>query len=218
MKIMFKGFVCAAAVMAAVAISGCASSSGYSKGGDAAKGMDKAAAEVQAIVQQTSLTLGSLSNLVNHPAPNLVPQYKEFTSATKKLTSLSESVDKKAADMRERGDAYFAEWNKGATNITNADLRKISEDRRNEVASAFAEVADSLKRSKDAFDPFLSNLRDIQQVLNLDLTQGGLRSIQSVAKTASENGQKLKGALTEAAEDIESLAGKMSSSGPAPKS
>lgn len=219
MKTLTKGLLSGAVLAVAVAFSGC-SSTGYSKGGDASKGMDKTSQEVDAIVTQTEETLNCLSNLVNHPAPDLVPQYKAFEKATKKLTSLSGSVDKKATEMKQRADAYFAEWDKGMTNISNPDLRKTSEERRAEVSSAFDEVASSLKKSKDAFDPFLSDLTDIRQVLGLDLTQGGIQAVQKTAKTAIAHGEDLRSALTEAADDIRALAAKMSSQGPAsaPKS
>lgn len=216
MKTITKGLLCGSVLAAAVIISGC-SSSGYSKGGNTSKGMEKTGSEVEAIVDQTQLTLTSLSNLVYNPAPDLVPQYKAFAGATKKLTSLSESVDKQAAEMKERADAYFAEWDKGMTNITNPDLRKTSEVRRGKVSSAFDEVAQSLGKSKDAFDPFLSDLKDIQKVLELDLTQGGIKSIQKIAKSAIAHGEDLRAALTDAAGDISDLASKMSSQGPAPE-
>lgn len=216
MKTITKGFLCGTVVAAALIVNGC-SSTGYSKGGDASKGLDKTGSEVESIVTQTDLTLTSLSNLVYKPAPDLVPQYKAFAGATKKLASLSDSVDKKATEMKERANAYFAEWDKGMTNIANPDLRKASEARRAEVSNAFDAVAESLRKSKDAFDPFLSDLQDIQQVLNLDLTQGGIKSVEKTAKSAIAHGEDLRAALTDAADDIRSLASKMSSQGPAPK-
>lgn len=180
--------------------------------------MDKTGTQVQAIVTQTDLTLTTLSNLVYKPAPDLVPQYKAFSGATKKLASLSDSVDKHAATMKERADAYFAEWDKGMTNISNPQLRQTSEERRAEVSKAFDDVADSLKKSKDAFDPFLRDLKDIEQVLSLDLTQGGIQSVQDIAGSAIAHGEDLRAALTDAAKDIQGLAAKMSSQGPAPES
>jgi hypothetical protein len=217
MNIIGKAFLCASATAAlALAIVGC-STAGYSKGGNAAKGMDKTSENVDAIVDQTVLTLTSLSNLVYAPAADLVPQYKAFAGATKKLTSLSEGVDKQASKMRELADAYFAEWDAGMTNISNADLRKTTESRRAEVSTAFDDAASSLQKSKDAFNPFLSDLRDIQQVLSLDLTQGGIQSVQKPAKSAIAHGEDLRAALTDAASHIRDLAAKMSAHGPAPE-
>ena len=181
MKVITKGLACGCVLASALIISGC-SSTGYSKGGNTAKGMSKTGAEVDAIVSQTELTLTSLSNLVYNPAPDLVPQYKSFEKATKKLSSLSKSVDDKALQMKERADAYFAEWDKGMTNISNADLRKTSEERRAVVSGAFEDVASSLKKSKEAFDPLLADLTDIQKVLSLDLTQGGLQAVRSSSR------------------------------------
>lgn len=217
MKLTSKALICgsALAALAVIITTGCASS-GYSKGGNTAKGMDKTGMEVEAIVTQTDLTLSTLSNLVYSPATDLVPQYKAFAGATKKLTALSENVDKQASQMRDLADVYFAEWDAGTTNISNPDLRQTSEARRSEVSSAFDEAAESLKKSKAAFDPFLSDLTDIQQVLSLDLTQGGIQSIQSTAKSAIAHGEDLHAALTEAAGDIRELAAKMSAQGPAP--
>ena len=202
---------------ASLIVSGC-SSSGYSKGDSASKGMDKTGSEIEAIVQQTDMTLGSLSNLVFAPAPDLVPQFKKFSSDTKKLSSLNKSVEDKAAEMKERAKAYFASWDQGMTNISNPDLRKKSEERRADVSNSFDELAQSLKKSKEAFTPFLSDLKDVEQMLSLDLTQGGIKSVESVAKSAIAHGTDLKEALTDAAGDVKTLAAKMSSSGPAPSS
>jgi hypothetical protein len=126
-------------------------------------------------------------------------------------------VDKKAKEMRDRAEAYFAEWDKGMTNITNPDLRETSESRRADVSAAFDQVADSLKRSKDAFDPFLSDLKDIEQVLSLDLTMGGIEAVQKISKSAIAHGEDLRAALSDAAGDIRGLATKMSAQGPAPQ-
>jgi hypothetical protein len=54
-------------------------------------------------------------------------------------------------------------------------------------------------------------------VLNLDLTQGGIKSIEKVTKTAIEHGEDLRAALAQAAKDIQALATKMSAQGPAKK-
>jgi dGTP triphosphohydrolase len=214
MKSIINAIVCGTFVLtAAIIVNGC-SSSGYSKAGSTSKGMDKAGSEVEAIVAQTQNTLTSLSNLVYNPAPDLVPQYKEFSSDTKKLASLSKSVDAKAKEMKERANDYFKEWDMGMTNITNPELRATSEKRRAEVSSSFDDVANNLKKSKAAFDPFLADLTDIQQVLNLDLTQGGIKSIQKVAKTGLEHGEELRAALGDAAKSIQNLAAKMSAQGP----
>ena len=212
MKTIVNGMVSGTLLAAAIFISGC-SSSGYSKASDTSKGMGKAGDEVEAIVAQTQVTLTSLSNLVSHTAPNLVPQYKAFSANTKKLASMSKSVDAKAADMKKRAAAYFAEWDKGMTNISNSELRATSESRRADVSNSFNEVASSLKKSKEAFDPFLSDLKDIQQVLDLDLTQGGIASIQKVAEDGIKHGEDLRTSLAEAAKQIQDLAGKMSSQG-----
>jgi hypothetical protein len=213
MKPIVNGILCATLLASAIIVSGCASS-GYSKASDTSKGMDKAGNEVEAIVAQTQLTLTSLSNLVNHPAPDLVPQYKAFSSNTKKLASMSKSVDAKAADMKKRAAAYFKEWDKGMTNISNPELRATSESRRADVSSSFNQVASSLQRAKAAFDPFLLDLKDIQQVLDLDLTQGGIASIQKVAAEGIEHGEELRASLSDAAKQIQALAAKMSAQGP----
>ena len=213
MKNITKGLLLGTAVAVSVIITGC-SSAGYSKGDSAAKGMEKTGSEIDAIVQQTELTLTSLSNLVYAPAADLVPQFKKFAGDTKKLASLSKSVADKSVEMKERAKAYFTAWDQGMTNISNADLKKKSEARRADVSSAFDEVAESLAKSQKAFSPFLSDLKDIEQMLSLDLTKGGIGSVQSVAKSAIAHGDDLRDALTEAAKDINALASKMSSQGP----
>jgi hypothetical protein len=123
-------------------------------------------------------------------------------------------VDAKAAQMKERAAQYFKAWDEGMARISNEQLRATSEERRADVSSAFNAVASSLQKSRAAFDPFLADLKDIRQVLNLDLTQGGIRSVQGVAKKAIAHGEELRVALSEAAQDITRLSAKMAPQGP----
>jgi hypothetical protein len=212
MKTAVSGVIFGTVLTAAILVSGCASTG--SKASSTTRDMDQAANEVNAIVAQTDRTLTSLSNLVLHPAPNLVPQHREFTKDTQRLASLSARLDATAAQMEGRAEQYFKEWDEGTAKISNEQLRATSEERRADVSSAFDAVASSLQKSRAAFDPFLADLKDIRQVLNLDLTQGGIRSVQGVAMKAMAHGEELREELSAVAQNITRLSAKMAPQGP----
>lgn len=213
MKSIVQDLVIVAVACAFVLTVGC-STTGGSKGSSALAGMDAAADEVDTIVAQTAATLGALSNLVSNPSSDLQPQFKALASATKKLASQSQKVDKRMDDMDARAQAYFEEWETQAETIQNENLRNISERRREEVALSFKEVAESLGKSKAAFDPFVASLKDIQTALSLDLTKAGIFAVSNLVAEAYSSGAELKGALADAASDIRKLAAEMSSTTP----
>ena len=65
-------------------------------------------------------------------------------------------------------------------------------------------------QSRTAFQPFLSDLRDVQKFLSTDLTAGGLAAIKDTAAKATQDAAPLKQSLARLSDEFRSLGLSMS--------
>lgn len=194
---------------------GCQSSSGssnYNQASRTSTSLQDTAASIDEGETQITAVLLALSNLVNHPDPDLKPQYRQFESSVDKLNTLAKNVREQAVAMQEKGGAYFHQWNADLATIQNEDIRSRSQERKNTVEGRFERVRSSYATINDAFVPFMSRLNDVKTVLANDLTRGGLDSVRNVSDQANQDAIPLRTALRQLSTDFKNLGLTLSSS------
>jgi hypothetical protein len=165
--------------------------------GCASTGNDKSASTVKSLAKSSKLvdkstvlidqTQAKLNDLVSNPNPDLRKQFDAFNSSVNDLGSTALEVSSEAGEMKAQGAAYFTKWDEETAKIQNEDIRHRSQERKQEVAANFARISQQYDDTKTAFQPFMSDLRDVQNFLNTDLTAGGLAAIKDAkAKSASD--------------------------------
>ncbi|MEI9960889.1 MAG: DUF2959 family protein [Limisphaerales bacterium] len=112
------------------------------------------------------------------------------------LSSTATDVANKSEEMKSQGAAYFANWDVETAQIHSEDIRHRSAARKQEVAANFARISDQYDETKNAFAPFMSDLRDVQKFLSTDLTAGGLAAIKDVAAKATRDAVPLKESMS----------------------
>jgi len=194
----------ASLIALAVWLTGCASS-GYKQGDTAATNIRKAADRIDALPKEIERALGSLSDLVNNPQPDLKPQFKKFSSDVKRVEASAEHVQAARRSMAEKGQAFFDKWDEQLANITNEDIKARSQSRKEVVASRLMEVKVSYEQTEQAFKPFIADLRDIQTFLSIDLTSGGVEAARDPLKKAMQDAIPVTEAVRELAADFQAL-------------
>ena len=106
--------------------------------------------------------------------------------------------------------AYFAGWDQESAQIQNEDIRSRSETRRNEVAARFARISAQYDDARTAFQPYMSDLRDVQKFLANDLTSGGLAAIKEPAAKATTDATAVKESLDRLSDQFKDLGASMS--------
>ena len=167
----------AVAVVGAVLAAGC-SSIGYKKQNLTAANIQSTGNLITDLQGKLDTTLTSLNNLVNQPQADLRPQYKTFASNITALQSAAKKLSAARTDIAAKEKEYFAEWNQEIAQMQNADIKAISQSRRDEVAKNLASLKTSYAQTDMAFKPFLADLQDVQKYLSVDLTAGGLAAIK----------------------------------------
>lgn len=200
---------------ALTAIVGCASSN-YEKGAATGASITDAANKIAAGKVKIDTVLTSLNDLVNTSQGDLTPKYKQFSTAVDDLQSAAQNVKDRVADMRGKGDEYFKAWDEQLAQIKNEDIKSRSTERKQAVMKEFTDIKKSYTEVQMSFQPFMSNLKDIQTALGNDLTMQGIAAIKPVAEKTNQNGAQLKTAVDKLEGEFRDLGVAMASSAPAP--
>ena len=190
-------------------ITGCASNN-YNRSANTAATLDQSSSMVIKGSLLIDESLADLNDLVSNPDPDLRKQFEKFNNVVGELDASAKDLASKAREMKAQGKDYFAGWDKESAQIQNEDIRNRSEARRNEVASRFDRISEQYDTTQAAFQPLLSDLRDVQKFLSTDLTAGGLAAIKDSAAKATRDAVPLKESLAKLSEEFKSLGLSMS--------
>jgi ABC-type transporter Mla subunit MlaD len=217
MKHLFSSRSLAMCALAALPLilAGCASPD-YDQGSKTASGLKESAAKIEATQAKLDQTLAALNDLVNNPKPDLRPQYKKFSSGVDEVESLAEHVSSSVQSMSARSKEFMDQWSAQLAEIKNEDIHKRSEVRQREVTAALTKVKQRYAEAQANFQPFMSDLRDIQKYLGTDLTQAGVAGMRSTAAKANVDAASLKKSVDNLITEFKALGVSMSASNPAP--
>jgi hypothetical protein len=118
---------------------------------------------------------------------NLQQNFKTYTAAVKDVQTAGDKARARATAMKENGRAYVAKWEKEMDQVSNPELRAGAAARRQKIKANYESILASGRSVRDAYQPFLKDLQDIQRALASDLTPGGVSAAApAIDKTKSE--------------------------------
>jgi hypothetical protein len=203
-------FVC---VLALIEFSGCASAN-YQKADDASNSLRKAAIQINGENRAIDVTLATLDNLVNRPAPDLKPQFKSFSKSVDRLAASAKRAEKAAEVANRKSAEYFRNWDKETAAINFEAVRDQSVSRKTQVSNESNTVNQRYRENQAVIEPLISYLQDIRTALSTDLTQGGLNSVKQLVDNAEQNAHKVQAALARLTTDLSTSRTEMSSVAP----
>jgi hypothetical protein len=186
---------------------------GYEGGMKTASNLQSAAEKIQKVQTQVDQALANADALVNQPQPDLRKQFTKFQESLSTLESTAKDVSERAADMKKRGDAYFAQWEKDIAEIHDEDIKKVTAERRAQRMDQFQKVQLSYQQVAETFKPYLADLRDIEQALSAELTTGSVEAMKPFVSKAKNDKVPLRQASEALIQQFRDLGVQMS---PAP--
>jgi len=149
-------------------------------------------------------SLKSLDTLAGTRDEDLKTPYQAYAKSVAALEDQAKVVRAQAEDMQAKGDAYFKAWE------TEAATPEMSSERKAQLTEAYAKIKDDTIAARDAFQPFLASLKDVQSYLSLDLSRKGIDSVQDLAKKAKANGDVVKAKIETVIQQTNSVRGMLS--------
>ena len=190
-----------ALILSAVGLTGC-STTGYRKGDATAASLQTGSSTIQAESRALSLTIDSLNELVNTPAPDPRPQFKNFSRSLDQLVASAAEADEAVKDIRKRSDAYFAAWDTELSAMGFDVVRENSTLRKTAVSNQVDVICRRYEDNQAVVAPLIAYLQDIHRALSVDLTREGLDAARPIVRNADDNSRKVQSALTRLTADL----------------
>ena len=141
----------------------------------------KALVRAKEQVNETTAAMNALAS----GGGDMKSNYARFSQAVAETQRQGEMARKRGADMREQADAYIASWQREMADVDNPELRAGVEARRERVRQNFDGIRTSAHAARDAYEPYMKDLQDIQKVLAMDLTPQGVQTVRPVIDKAN---------------------------------
>ena len=178
---------------------------------DAAKSYEKLKKEVEDVAKSTNKYGSSLKDVMQSLAKVSISQAKDQAKAIKSFQKGVEGLNKdlkKTTDqiqsLRDKRTQYFAAWESSIAAITNPDLKKSSEDRRQKVMADHAQLTEKATALRTRIDDFMKELNELSSVLGSDPTPGAVTSAKPTIDKVSTNGDALS-------KDVLNISGQLNS-------
>jgi hypothetical protein len=177
----------ASTVVATTILTGCSTTAGYKQADKTGAGIAEFRVEItkaKAAVDDTVTSLGQVA-VTAHTNPRAA--FEKYTKSLSNLESVSAKAKQRGEAMKAKGQAYFADWEKQLEQIKNPEIKVLAEQQRAKLQTAFESIRTVSAPLKEQFDPWLSDLQDLQKYLSSDLTVSGVDAAKGLfAKTQTE--------------------------------
>jgi hypothetical protein len=190
-------------------------SSGPSRSAKAVETMEETHSGLTRVRTQIDQTLTSLRDLINASPERLRPAFDKYSKDVDRLRADAEQTKKRFHSMKTKRNDYLVEWEKEQGQVRDPELRQLGEARRSEVKANLDRMVDSLTVANDTFDPFLSNLGDVQKVVGNDLTATGQSLVgnTAVVQGANDKGARVAQSIDIALAALSNVAAQLSPTG-----
>jgi septal ring factor EnvC (AmiA/AmiB activator) len=175
-------------------VSAACATTGFQRSTSIADTMAKQTQIIQEAKPQVDTMLASLDELTRAQG-DLRPAFKRFSDTLDDTEKVAARTRKTGQSIREKEAEYFAEWQKESAEITNPQIKAATQARQAEVKTKLSSLSQRGKTAGDAYDPFISNMKDIRTYLSNDLTTGGVKKIEPTIEKARRDGATLQKAL-----------------------
>jgi ribosomal protein L9 len=123
---------------------------------------------------------------------DLAQPSQDAVAAIQTLETATEGIKKRASDMRDRGAAYFENWEKQLAAMSTPEVVAIAEKRKDELAAKYAEVLTAMQETRAAFDPYWTDMTAIRKAVENGLTAETLKTFAPQVKAAQEKASLVK--------------------------
>lgn len=172
-------------------LAGCATKTGFKQGARTATLMNDAQRELRAVQTQNETTTSAMNALGKQEGTELPQQFEGFRKSVDLLESRFVAARKRVNQVTMEGDKFFHSWEKEIALITNPELQQRSEARKNSIFANFNRIDETMQGAEDAFAVSMSDLRDVERFLSVDLTPEGISQVADTIQKANTDASTL---------------------------
>ena len=213
----FTAYFIASALMAGWALfAGGCSSDAKPQSAKAASSIADVRKELTAGRKQVETTVAAL-NGVQSAQGDLRPAVGNLNKQIAATEKMSADMAKRAAGMRAKSAEYQKKWREERAGIDNPDLKAAADARAEKIKNRYATITEHAHAAREAYQPFLSNIKEVQTYLTNDMTRAAVDAAKPAFDKSNAQAQELLKKIDVVIADLDDVAGSMSPVAPAAK-
>lgn len=189
-----------------VSFSGCKAPANYKQADKTGEGIATFRAEVTSVKQDVDATLKSLEQIAVTANTDPRAAFEKYSKNVDRLSASAEKARKRGKEIREKGQAYFDQWEQQLAQLKNDEVRHLAEKRRNKLRATFDSVRKTAEPLNAKFDAWMSDLKDLQVYLSNDLTIAGVDSARTLFAKTKAAGLDVEASMDTFLADLNTIA------------
>jgi len=158
--------------------------------------------KAQNAVQAALTSLAAVGAQSNRSSPEVLTN---FSAEVQRLQVGSIQMRARSEAIQARGDAYFEHWNQNLARVKDPEVRALAQQNRPRLQQSFGEIKRLTLEGREAFKPFLSELRHLRTALERDPASLSSTDAQNWISSAREHGQKVEQCLASIKKELDSM-------------
>jgi hypothetical protein len=167
--------------------------------------MEAARDEIANVRSNIFVTLVELDRVRGERDPQR-PQFQVFTNQLGRMEELAKAIGKRAEEMKQKGNAYFSDWEARTALIQNPEARQRAESRYAERKASYDDINRLMQDARTSFMPFVAELTSIKTLLQGERDQKSIASAKDLFMRANWHSIDTQRALMGIEEQFDSLA------------
>lgn len=161
--------------------------------------MEQSHEQVQKVTAQVDRVEASLSELMRKGQSDIKGAFEEYARNVNELDKQSKALLDNTTDLQKKSNDYLANWGSEQNEFQNSQLEELSAERREELNESHEDVFTAAGRTENQLKAFLTDIKEIRDYLDNDLTAAGISSVSSLSDDVLEESDELQDYL----EDLE---------------
>jgi hypothetical protein len=197
----------AVTTVAAIVLSiGCGTPSGYQQADKTGAGVAEFRQEILNGKNAIDNTVNALEQVAATANTNPREAYEQYSKSLANLESVAANAGKRSAEMKARGQAYFAEWEKQMAEVKNPEIKNLATQQRAKLQATFDNIKKYAEPLKAQFDPWLSDLKDLRVYLSNDLTISGVDAAKGLFTKTQAEGMEVQKSMNALVAELNTVA------------
>ncbi len=160
--------------------------------------------ERQGIINRENVAVGDIDSA-----------FKSFRKAVEGVRSSKKQLSSSRGSLESSVDSYHASWDDDIASYESADLRKRSQERRDDSLARFTRISEELTEVGQRVDAYIARIGDLESALMNELTPGGVNALDDELMKAGEDSKQLGADATQSAAKLREYVGSLRASTPA---
>jgi uncharacterized protein YoxC len=172
-----------------------AASDTFKQSAELGKRTAKTSDDVDRYVAQLDKTEQALASVSQAQTKDLKKRYDSFSRETDSLEETQKQATSDIDQMKSTGTEYFKAWDTSIAQMSNAELKQASAERRSKIMKDHDDLAASLNDIGSQLQPFMSNLHDLKAFMETELSSENIAKASAMIQKSQSDALALKGKI-----------------------